>query len=189
MKMMKEKILAEGVVLPGGILQVGGFLNQMIDTAFMAEVGKEVDRLFRDDKPTKLLTIEASGIGIAMAAGMIMGLPVLFAKKEKTTNMSGDVYTAKVHSFTHNYDNIAVVNSKYLSKDDRILIIDDFLAHGCAFAGLIEIVEAAGAELIGCCAAIEKGFQKGGDKLREKGYRVESLAIIDEMSEKGIVFR
>ncbi len=189
MEKMKEKILSDGIVLPGGILQVGGFLNQLIDTTFMAEVGKEVDRLFRDDKPTKLLTIEASGIGIAVAAGMTMGLPVLFAKKQRTTNMSGDVYTAKVHSFTHNIDNIAIVSSKYLDKNDRILIIDDFLAHGCAFAGLIEIIKEAGAELVGCCAAIEKGFQGGGDKLRAQGYRVESLAIIDEMSEDEIRFR
>jgi xanthine phosphoribosyltransferase len=189
MDRMKEKILNEGVVLPGGVLHVGSFLNQLIDTAFMAEIGKEVDRLFKDDKPTKLLTIEASGIGIAVAAGMTMGLPVLFVKKGPASNISGDVYTAKIHSFTHGVDNLATVSKKYLNPEDRILIIDDFLAHGCAFQGLIDITKDAGAYLVGCCAAIEKGFQHGGDKLREKGYRVESLVIIDEMTESGIVFR
>ena len=189
MELMKEKILSEGIVLPGGILKVGSFLNHMIDTVFMEEAGREIARLFKDDEPTKILTIEASGIGIAVAAGMIMRIPVLFAKKTGSSNVSGGVYSAKVHSFTHGTENTVIVSREYLDETDKILIVDDFLANGCALSGLIKIVEEAGATLIGCCAAIEKGFQHGGDMLREKGYRVESLAIIDEMDDGRIKFR
>lgn len=189
MERMKEKILTEGKVMPGGILRVGSFLNQMLDTAFMKEVGKEVRHLFKDDGPSKILTIEASGIGIAVAAGMIMDIPVLFAKKGMASNVGGDVYAAQVHSYTHGTDHTIYVSRDYLNRTDRILIVDDFLARGCALNGLIEIVEEAGASLVGCCVAIEKGFQHGGDALRKKGYRIEALATIEEMSEEGIVFR
>ena len=189
MKLMQEKILSEGVVLPGGVLNVGSFLNQTIDTVFMEEAGKEIASLFKDNLPTKILTVEASGIGIAVAAGMIMKIPVLVAKKSLSSNVSKDVYSTTIHSFTHNADNQVIVSREYLGEKDKILIIDDFLANGCAMEGLIQIVEEAGASLIGCCVAIEKGFQHGGDRLRDKGYRIESLAIIDEMDENRILFR
>ena len=189
MKKMEEKILAEGEILSGGVLKVGSFLNQQIDTAFMKEVGEEIARLYKDDEITKILTIEASGIPIAVSAGFAMNLPVVYAKKNKSSNISGDVYTTVVQSFTHGNKNNVIVNKEFISPDDKILIVDDFLAHGSALTGLIEIVEMAGASVVGCVAAIEKGFQMGGDRLREKGYRIESLAIIEEMDDTEVVFR
>lgn len=189
MKKMEDKILAEGKILSGGVLKVGSFLNQQIDTVFMREIGEEIARMFADEDITKILTIEASGIPIAVSAGFAMELPVVYAKKNKSSNISGDVYTTLVHSFTHGNKNNVIVNKEYISPDDRILIVDDFLAHGSALTGLIEIVDMAGATVVGCVAAIEKGFQLGGDRLREKGYRVESLAIIEEMDDTEIVFR
>lgn len=189
MKKMEDKILSEGQVLPGGVLKVGNFLNQQIDTRFMKEIGEEIARLYKDCGVSKILTIEASGIPIAVSAGFAMEVPVVYAKKNKSSNISGDVYKATVYSFTHGNTNDVVVTKEYLSSDDTILIVDDFLAHGSALEGLISIVSQAGAKLAGCAAAIEKGFQKGGDSLREKGYRVESLAIIDQMTDEGIVFR
>ena len=189
MKKMEEKILAEGVILSGGVLKVGSFLNQQIDTVFMREMGEEIARLFKDEEVTKILTIEASGIPIAVSAGFAMNLPVVYAKKNKSSNISGDVYTTVVQSFTHGNKNNVIVNKEYISPDDRILIVDDFLAHGSALTGLIEIAEMGGATVVGCVAAIEKGFQLGGDRLREKGYRIESLAIIEEMDDTEIVFR
>ena len=189
MKKMEDKILREAKVLSGGVLKVGSFLNQQVDTHFMKEVGKEIARLYKDEGVTKILTIEASGIPIALAAGFEMEVPVVYAKKNKTSNVSGDAYSTPVKSFTHGVTNNVIVTKEYLSPEDRILIVDDFLAHGSALAGLIDITEQAGATLVGCAAAIEKGFQMGGDKLREKGYRVESLAIVDEMTDDEIVFR
>ena len=189
MKKMEEKILAEGVILSGGVLKVGSFLNQQIDTVFMREMGEEIARLFKDEEVTKILTIEASGIPIAVSAGFAMNLPVVYAKKNKSSNISGDVYTTVVQSFTHGNKNNVIVNKEYISPDDRILIVEDFLAHGSALTGLIEIAEMGGATVVGCVAAIEKGFQLGGDRLREKGYRIESLAIIEEMDDTEIVFR
>ena len=189
MKKMEEKILAEGKVLPGGVLKVGSFLNQQVDINFMREIGDEIARLFKDSGATKIFTIEASGIPIAISAGFAMGLPVVYAKKHKGSNIASDVYTVPVKSFTHGDTNNVVVTKEFISPDDRILIVDDFLAHGSALTGLISIVEQAGATVVGCAAAIEKGFQLGGDALREKGYRVESLAIIDEMTDEGVVFR
>ncbi len=189
MKKMEDKILAEGEILSGGVLKVGSFLNQQIDTAFMKEIGEEIARLYKDDEITKILTIEASGIPIAVSAGFAMDLPVVYAKKNKSSNISGDVYTTVVQSFTHGNKNNVIVNKEFISPDDRILIVDDFLAHGSALTGLIEIVEMAGASVVGCVAAIEKGFQQGGDRLRAKGYRIESLAIIEEMDDTEIVFR
>jgi xanthine phosphoribosyltransferase len=189
MKKMEEKILHEAKVLSGGVLKVGSFLNQQVDTHFMKEVGKEIARLYKNEGVTKILTIEASGIPIALAAGFEMEVPVVYAKKNRTSNVSGDAYSTPVKSFTHGVTNNVIVTKEYLSPDDRILIVDDFLAHGSALAGLIDITEQAGATLVGCAAAIEKGFQMGGDRLREKGYRVESLAIVDEMTDDEIVFR
>ena len=179
MKKMEEKILAEGEILSGGVLKVGSFLNQQIDTKFMKEIGEEIAKLFDGEEITKILTIEASGIPIAVSAGFAMNLPVVYAKKNKSSNISGDVYSTVVQSFTHGNKNNVIVNKEFISPEDKILIVDDFLAHGSALTGLIEIVEMAGASVVGCVAAIEKGFQMGGDRLREKGYRIESLAIID----------
>lgn len=189
MKKMEEKILAEGRILPGGVLKVGTFLNQQIDIHFMREIGEEIAGLFKGEEITKILTIEASGIPIAVSAGFAMDLPVVYAKKNKSSNISGDVYCTTVHSFTHGNNNNVIVGKEFISEGDRILIVDDFLAHGSALTGLIEITEQAGAAVVGCVAAIEKGFQMGGDSLREKGYRIESLAIIEEMTDTEIVFR
>lgn len=189
MKRMEDMILAEGKILPGGVLKVGSFLNQQVDIQLMREIGDEIARLYEDEGVTKILTIESSGIPIAISAGFAMGLPVVYAKKNKSSNVSGDVFTTPVKSFTHGDTNNVVVSKEYISSDDKILIVDDFLAHGSALTGLINIVDQAGADLAGCVAAIEKGFQMGGDKLREDGYRVESLAIIDEMTDDGITFR
>ena len=189
MEKMEKKILAEGEILSGGVLKVGSFLNQQIDTVFMKEIGEEIAGLFEGQGVTKIFTIEASGIPIAVSAGFAMELPVVYAKKNKSSNISGDVYTTVVQSFTHGNKNNVIVNKEYISPDDRILIVDDFLAHGSALTGLIELVEMAGATVVGCVAAIEKGFQKGGDNLRAKGYRIESLAIIEEMDDTEIVFR
>ena len=189
MKKMEEKILAEAAILPGGVLKVGSFLNQQVDTVFMKEIGEEIADLFGDEEISKILTIESSGIPIAISAGFAMGVPVVYAKKNKSSNISGDCYTTPVKSFTHGDTNNVVVTKEYISPDDRILIVDDFLAHGSALNGLINIVGQAGATVVGCVAAIEKGFQMGGDSLRAKGYRVESLAIVDEMTDSEITFR
>ena len=186
---LEQKILSEGTVLPGHVLKVGSFLNQQLDVDFLVEMGKEIDRIYKNDGVTKLLTVEASGIAVAVAAGTVMHLPVVFAKKNKTSNVSGAVYTANVHSYTHNTDYDIVVSKDYLNEKDRVVIIDDFLANGKALEGLIEIVNQSGATLIGATCAVEKGFQGGGDRLRQQGIRVESLAVIDEMSPNGIVFR
>lgn len=186
---LENKILCEGKVLEGHVLKVGSFLNQQLDVDFLIEMGKEVDRIYKNDVVTKLLTVESSGIAVAVAAGAVMHLPVVFAKKNKSSNVSGDVFSANVHSYTHNKDYDIVVASEYLNKDDKIVIIDDFLANGKALEGLIDIVSQSGAELIGATCAIEKGFQGGGDRLRKQGVRVESLAVIDEMTPEKIVFR
>ena len=186
---MEEMILKEGKILPGGVLKVGSFLNQQVDTSFMKEIGDEIAGMYKDEGVTKILTIESSGIPIAISAGFAMGVPVVYAKKNKSSNVSGDVYTTPVKSFTHGDTNNVVVAKEFLSPEEKVLIVDDFLAHGSALTGLISIVEEAGASLAGCVAAIEKGFQMGGDKLRAKGYRVDSLAIVDEMTDDGITFR
>lgn len=189
MQLMEEKILTEGKVLPGGILKVGSFLNQQIDTAFLKEMGVEIARLFQDAGVTKVLTIESSGIAIAAAAGMELGVPMVFAKKHKSSNVDGSTYTSVVHSFTHNTDYTIVVSSDYLCKGDVVLLVDDFLANGKALIGLCDLVEQAGAKLAGAAVAIEKGFQGGGDTLRAQGVRVESLAIIESMNDVSIAFR
>lgn len=186
---LEEKILREGEVLPGGILKVGGFLNQQIDTAFMTKMGVEGARLYKDAGVTKVLTVEASGIALAFAVAQQLNVPMVFAKKYGAANISGDVYKSSVYSFTHKQTFDIVVSKSYISSDDVVLICDDFLAKGNALNGLIHIVEQSGAELAGACIAIEKSFQGGGDLLREEGIRVESLAIIESVEGDEIRFR
>ena len=189
MKALEEKILKEGTVLPGNILKVGSFLNHRIDAEFMMEMGEEIARLFKDSGANKILTIETSGIAIAMGAAVKMHLPMVFAKKNKSKNLGGEVYSTVVHSYTHGTDYTVVVAKEHLSAEDKVLIIDDFLANGKALIGLIDIVGQAGGEVVGCSCAIEKGFQKGGDMLREQGIRVESLAIVESMDDNSLTFR
>ena len=186
---LEQKILSEGTVLDGGILKVGSFLNQQLDVDFLIKMGEEVKRIYEGERITKILTIEASGIAVAVAVASVMHKNVVFAKKNKTSNLSGELFSAKVHSFTHGTDYTVTVPKDYLSKDDRVLIIDDFLANGNALNGLIDIVNQAGAKVVGCTCAVEKGFQGGGDELRKAGYRVESLAVIEKMSPECIEFR
>ena len=183
--------MAEGQVYPGNVLKVGSFLNHQIDVPFMMEVGKEFHRLYENDGVNKILTIEASGIGVACLAAQYFNVPVVFAKKSQTKNIAGEVYTSKVVSFTHGREYDIIVAKDYLGPDDRVLIIDDFLANGSALEGLIKLVNDSGASLVGCGIVIEKGFQPGGDLIRKSGVRVESLAIVDSMSadDATIVFR
>lgn len=188
MKLLEEKIIAEGKVLPGGILKVGNFLNQQIDTQLLKEIGNEIASLFEGEKINKILTIESSGIAIAAAAGIAMGIPVVFAKKHQSSNVDGEVVSAKVHSFTHGNDYMAVVSRDYVSQGDGILLVDDFLASGNALEGLVELSKKAGAKVVGAAVAIEKKFQGGGDKLRVRGFRVEALACIESMTDSDIVF-
>lgn len=190
MHLMEEKILKEGKVLPGGILKVGSFLNQQIDTALLKAMGEEIRDLYEGTQIDKIFTIEASGIAVAVAAGMVLDVPVVFAKKHKTINVEGSLYTTKVHSFTHNEDYDVVVSKDYILPGENILLVDDFLANGHALEGLIDLVEQAGAKVVGVVAAIEKCFQGGGDIIRAKGIRVEALGAIESMSDDGeIVFR
>ena len=189
MREMEEKILTEGRVLPGGILKVDSFLNQQIDTAFLRAMGREIARLYADSGVTKILTIEASGIAIAAAAAMELGVPMLFAKKHKTSNVDGTVYSTVVHSFTHGTDYTVVVSRDYLLPGDTVLLVDDFLANGAALRGLVALCAQAGASVAGAAIAIEKAFQGGGDALRESGVRVESLAVIESMDGGTITFR
>lgn len=188
-KALEEKILKEGQVLPGNVLKVGSFLNQQIDTAFLKEMGKEIARLFGDSGATKILTVEASGIAIAVAAAFEMDIPVVFAKKGGAKNMSEDRLCAEVKSFTKGMVNTISVDREFIKNQDKLLIIDDFLADGNALRGLLSIANEAGADVVGACTAIEKGFQGGGDALRNEGIRVESLAILDEMADGKIKFR
>ena len=189
MEALEKKILSEGTVLPGDILKVGSFLNHQLDVAFLMEMGKEIARIYTGENINKILTIETSGIAIAVAAATFMKVPVVFAKKNRSNNIDTDTYSVKIHSYTHDVDYDAVVSKDFLAPQDRILIIDDFLANGQALNGLLNIVEQAGATTVGVAIAIEKGFQHGGDKLRERGIRIESLAIIDEMNGTTIKYR
>ena len=181
MDLLKQKILDEGEVYEGNILKVDGFLNHRIDIPFLRSVGREFHRLFKDCGVNKILTIEASGIAIGALVAEEFGCPLVFAKKTKTKNIAGDVYTSKVESFTHGTTYDILVSKRFLDKDDKVLIVDDFLAIGNALNGLIELVNNSGAELAGCGVVIEKGFQHGGDKLRSQGIKVESLAIVESM--------
>ena len=189
MKALEEKILKEGTVLPGDILKVDCFLNHKIDVPFQLEMGKEIARLYENQGVNKILTIETSGIPIAFAAAQFMNVPVVFAKKDKSGNISDKVYSSRVESFTRKNVYDAVVSKDYLSEGDKVLVIDDFLAKGNALNGLMDIINQAGASLVGCAIAIEKGFQGGGDELRAKGIRVDSLAIVESMTEDSLRFR
>ncbi len=186
---LEQRILTEGRVLPGEVLKVGSFLNQQIDTKLLKEMGDEVARLFSQSNVTKVLTIESSGIALAYAAAVSLGVPMVFAKKHKSSNLAGSILTSKVFSYTHQQTYDIMVSADYINSGDNILIVDDFLAMGNALNGLIDIVGQAGASLAGCAIAIEKGFQGGGDALRAKGIRVESLAIIDKMTDDSLEFR
>ena len=191
MNCLEERILKDGIVKEGNVLKVDSFLNHQMDIELFSEMGKEWKRRFADKNINKILTIEASGIGIACVVAMEFGVPVVFAKKSKSINLEGEMYTAEVESFTHKNKNQVIVSKKFLTEDDHVLIIDDFLANGCALQGLIQIVKQAGASVEGIGIAIEKGFQSGGRIIRNLGYQLESLAIVDAMdAETGtIVFR
>ena len=191
MDFLEKRILEEGIIKEGNVLKVDSFLNHQMDVALIDEIGKEFHRRFADKEITKVLTIEASGIAIAYAAARCFGVPMVFAKKAKSINIDGDMYTAEVESFTHKNKNQVIVSKKFLSADDKVLIVDDFLANGCALQGLISITEAAGATVAGIGIAIEKGFQYGGRSIRNLGYQLESLAIVEAMDSetKTVVFR
>lgn len=190
MQLLEERIRRDGVVKAGNVLKVDSFLNHQMDIALYEEIGREFYRLFGGSGVTKILTIEASGIGIACITAQSFHVPVVFAKKNQTKNIAGDVYTTKVESFTHGRVYDIIVAKEFLRREDRVLLIDDFLANGAALLGLAQLVQDAGAALVGAGIVIEKGFQPGGAMLREKGIRVESLAIVDSMDEEGhITFR
>ena len=184
MKLLEERIKKDGVVKEGQVLKVDSFLNHQMDVELFNEMGKEFKRLFGDKDINKILTIEASGIGLACIVAQHFNVPVVFAKKAKSINLDGEMYTTKIQSFTHKREYDVIVSKKFLSKEDKILIIDDFLANGCAVAGLAELVASSGATIQGVGIAIEKGFQQGGKILREKGLHVESLAIVEKMNEE-----
>ena len=184
MNFLEERIARDGVVKAGNVLKVDSFLNHQMDIALIDEIGREFRRRFSGRPVTKVLTIESSGIAIAYPVAREFGVPLVFAKKSKSINIDGEMHVAEVTSFTHGNTNQVVVSKKFLSPDDHVLIIDDFLANGCALRGLIYIVEDAGATVEGLGIAIEKGFQIGGSTLRELGYHLESLAIVDAMDEE-----
>ena len=185
MKAMEERILNEGSILAGG---VGSFLNQQIDSKLLKEIGEEVARLFAEEEITKVFTIESSGIAIGTAIAMELGVPMVFAKKHKTSNVDGYVFSTVVHSFTHGIDYDVFVSCDYLCEGEKVLIVDDFLANGNAILGLLDLVEQAEAEAVGVVVCIEKGFQGGGDAIRNKGVHLESLAIVSDMSDGDIKF-
>ena len=191
MNFIEERILKDGVIKPGNVLKVDSFLNHQIDVQLLDEIAAEFARRFSGSKITKVLTIETSGVAIACAVARLYGVPAVFAKKAKSINLDGEMYVAEVESFTHKKTNQVIVSKKYLSNEDHVLIVDDFLANGCALQGLISLVDAAGAEVVGCGIVIEKGFQEGGHRIRNLGFHLESVAIIESMdSETGtITFR
>ena len=191
MNFLEERILRDGIVKEGNVLKVDSFLNHQMDAALIDEIGLELHRRFSDRGITRVLTIEASGIALGYAAARAFNVPFVFAKKSKSVNVDGDVYAAEVESFTHKCTNRVIVSKRFIQPGDRVLIVDDFLANGCALQGLISIVEAAGATVAGIGIAIEKGFQEGGEKIRKMGYRLESLAIVESMdaASETVVFR
>ena len=189
LNLLQKKILADGIIKSGDVLKVDSFLNHQIDVPFISELGKIFKKLFASRPVTKILTIEASGIGIACLTAIHMGVPVVFAKKSAGSNMDADVYSTEIKSFTHNKTNHVIVSKKYLNGGDHILIIDDFLANGCALLGLIDIVKKSGATLEGAGIVIEKGFQSGGQTIRDMGIHLESLAIIDSIADGKLTFR
>lgn len=191
MNFLEERIIKDGIVKEGNVLKVDSFLNHQMDIGLFDEMGREFKKRFEGKPINKILTIEASGIGIACIVAQHFGVPVVFAKKSKSINIEGEMYTAEVESFTHKCKNQVIVAKKFLGEDDHVLIIDDFLANGCALQGLIQIVKAAGGTVEGIGIAIEKGFQPGGKVVRNLGFQLESLAIVESMNgETGeIVFR
>ena len=191
MELLKERIRKDGKIKAGNVLKVDSFLNHQMDTDLFQEIGKEFKRRFSDVEINKILTIEASGIGIACVVAQQFHVPVVFAKKNQTKNIAGDVYTSKVESYTHGRTYDIIVSKEFLGKGDKVLLIDDFLANGKALEGLASLVKDSGAELVGAGIVIEKGFQVGGDLLRNQGIRLESLAIVGSMDEESgeIVFR
>ena len=191
MNFLEERIMKDGVVKPGNVLKVDSFLNHQMDPRLMLQMAEEFKRRFAGKPINKILTIEASGIGIAAFVALVFDVPLVFAKKSKSINIDGEMYVAEVESFTHKNKNQVIVSRKFLNENDHVLIIDDFLANGCALQGLIQIAESAGATVEGCGIAIEKGFQIGGRVIRNLGYQLESLAIVDAMdAETGtITFR
>lgn len=190
MKALKERILKDGTIKPGNILKVDSFLNHQMDISLINEIGEEFRRRFSDCPINKILTIEASGIGIACIVAQHFGnVPVVFAKKAKSLNLDGEMYMTKVESFTHKKVYDVILAKKFLGPEDHVLLIDDFLANGCALLGLIDIVEKSGATLEGAGIVIEKGFQNGGRIIREKGVRLESLAIIESMTDNSLEYR
>lgn len=191
MQLLKDRIRKDGKIKEGNVLKVDSFLNHQMDVKLFQEIGKEFKRRFADEEITKILTIEASGIGIACVAAEVFDVPVVFAKKTQTKNIAGDVYTTKVESFTYGRVYDIIVSKEFLGKGDKVLLIDDFLANGKALEGLAELVTKSGAELVGAGVVIEKGFQVGGDIIRSKGIHLESLAIVESMDEKTgeVVFR
>lgn len=183
MKILEDRIIKDGKVFSGNVLKVDSFLNHQIDVSLLSEMGNELKKIFANENITKVLTIEASGIGVGCMIAQKFDCPLLFAKKSKTINIKGDVYKSQVESFTHQCTYDIIVSKAFLNEHDTVLIVDDFLAKGNALIGLIDIVNQAGAKLAGCGIAIEKGYQGGGDKLRAQGIRVESMAIIDAMDD------
>lgn len=190
MQILKDRIRKDGIVREGNVLKVDSFLNHQMDIKLFNEIGKEFKRRFADVEINKILTIEASGIGIACIAAQYFDVPVVFAKKSQTKNIAGDVYKTEVQSFTHGRIYNVIVSKDFLKPSDKVLVIDDFLANGCALLGLADIIKESGAEFVGAGIVIEKGFQVGGEEIRKKGIRLESLAIIESMSvDGGVVFR
>ena len=189
MKLLEERILKDGQVFPGNILKVDSFLNHQMDIDLLNKMGEEILRLYKDCSVNKILTIESSGIGIACIAAQFFNCPVLFAKKTRTKNIASSVYKTQVRSFTHGIEYDVIVSKDFLGENDRVLIVDDFLAEGNALVGLIDLCAQAGAEIAGCAIAVEKGFQQGRERIEKKGIRVESLAIIESMSDNKVTFK
>ncbi len=189
MKLLQDRIIRDGKVLPGNIIKVDGFLNHRVDISLLKELAEEFYQTFADDKPTVILTVEASGIALATITAERFGLPMLFAKKAKSDNIEGGLYKSEIFSYTYKKAVNLIVSAEWLGAGDRVLVIDDFLANGEALRGVIDIAHQANAEVVGVGVAVEKGFQPGGQKLRDAGYKLHSLAIIEKADEDGIVFR
>ena len=188
-KLLQDRIAKDGKVLPGNIIKVDGFLNHRVDVSLMKELAEEFYRIFSEAKPTLIMTVEASGIALATVAAERFGIPLLFAKKAKSDNIEGGLYKSEIFSYTYKKTVNLIVSAEWINTSDRVLVIDDFLANGEALRGVIDIAHQAGAEVVGVGIAVEKGFQAGGQKLRDLGYNLHSLAIIEKADENGIIFR
>ena len=189
MELLKQRIIKEGKILPGNIVKVDGFLNHRVDTQLMSEIAKEFKKRFADQEITMILTAEASGIALATVCAQEFGVPMVFAKKAKSDNIEGGLYQSDIFSYTYKKKVTLLVSKDWITSDDKVLIVDDFMANGEAMRGLCDVVKLAGAELVGIGIAVEKGFQHGGDRIREAGINIQSLAIIDSADENGFVFR